>query len=134
MYSKQAALSQYKKIDTQSAIQGATPHRLIQLLMSGAIDRMTQAKAAHQNNNIEQKGVQLGKAISIIAGLQSSLDPAQSNDIVENLDKLYDYMQRRLLEANLKNDMDMIDEVVGLLAQVKSSWDAIDPVANSTEE
>jgi flagellar protein FliS len=131
MYSKQAALSQYKKIDSQSAIQGATPHRLIQLLMSGAIDRMTQAKAAHHVNNIEQKGVQLGKAISIIAGLQASLDPAQSNDIVENLDKLYDYMQRRLLEANLKNDMDMIDEVVGLLAQVKSSWDAIDPVASS---
>ena len=131
MYSKQAALSQYKKIEVQSAIHGASPHRLIQVLMSGAIDRLTQAKAAYQVNNIEQKGVQLGKAISIIAGLQSSLDQEQAQDITENLDKLYDYMQRRLLDANLKNDMDMIDEVVGLLGQVKSSWDAIDPVARA---
>lgn len=128
MYSKQAALAQYKKINTESVVEGANPHRLIQMLMNGAIERMSQAKAAYQANDIEQKGILLGKAISIVAGLQSSLDVDKAQDLAKNLDSLYDYMQRRLLEANLKNDMKMIDEVSELMATVKSSWDQIEPL------
>jgi flagellar protein FliS len=128
MYSKKAALAQYKKIDSESAVNGASPHRLIQMLMTGALDRLAQAKFAFENNNIEQKGVLLGKSISIIAGLQGSLDEEKGKDLTGNLDKLYDYMQRRLLEANMKNDMSMVEEVMGLLLEVKSSWDEIAPV------
>ena len=69
----------------------------------------------------------LGKSISIIAGLQGSLDEEKGKDLTGNLDKLYDYMQRRLLEANMKNDMSMVEEVMGLLLKVKSSWDEITP-------
>jgi len=127
MYSKQAALAQYKKIDSESAVQGASPHRLIQMLLNGALDRLNKAVSAFEANNIERKGVNLGQAISIVAGLQSSLDAEKGNEIAENLDKLYDYMQRRLLEANMKNDMAMVKEVSGLLLTVKSSWDAIAP-------
>ena len=127
MYSNKMALAQYKKIDTESAVNGASPHKLIQMLMSGALERMAQARAAFESKNIEQKGVLLGKSISIIAGLQASLDNDKGADVAVNLDKLYDYMQRRLLEANLKNDMGMVDEVSGLLLRVKSSWDAIAP-------
>lgn len=127
MYSKQAALAQYKKIDNESAVNGASPHRLIQMLMNGALDRLSKAKAAFDASNIEQKGIMLGKAISIIAGLQGSLDNEKGSEVAANLDKLYDYMQRRLLEANLKNDMAMVDEVSGLLLKVKVSWDAIEP-------
>ena len=127
MYSKKSALAQYKKIDSESAVNGASPHRLIQMLMTGALDRIAQAKAAFENNNIEQKGVLLGKSISIIAGLQGSLDEEKGKDLTGNLDKLYDYMQRRLLEANMKNDMSMVEEVMGLLRKVKSSCDEITP-------
>lgn len=125
MYSTQSALAQYKKIDKESEVQGATPHRLIQLLMNGALDRMTQAKAAWAIEDIANKGLLLGKAISIIAGLQASLDKDQATELTKNLDDLYDYMQRRLLEANMKNDMAMVDEVHSLLATVKSAWDEI---------
>ena len=127
MYSKKSALAQYKKIDSESAVNGASPHRLIQMLMTGALDRLAQAKAAFENNNIEQKGVLLGKSISIIASLQGSLDEEKGKDLTGNLDKLYDYMQRRLLEANMKNDMSMVEEVMGLLLKVKTSWDEITP-------
>jgi|TARA_B110000908_G_C9967705_1_gene319749 flagellar protein FliS len=127
MYSKKAALAQYKKIDSESAVNGASPHRLIQMLMTGALDRLAQAKSAFENNNIEQKGVLLGKSISIIAGLQGSLDEEKGKDLTGNLDKLYDYMQRRLLEANMKNDMSIVEEVMSLLLKVKSSWDEIAP-------
>lgn len=129
MYSQQSALAQYKKIDHESVVQGANPHRLIQMLMQGGLDRLKQAQAAYGAGNIEQKGLLIGKAISIIAGLQSSLDPQQDEELTGNLDGLYDYMQRRLLEANLQNDMAMVDEVAGLLNTVKSGWDAIEPQA-----
>jgi flagellar protein FliS len=127
MYSNKMALAQYKKIDNESAVNGASPHRLIQMLMTGALDRMAQAVVAFEAKNIERKGVLLGKSISIIAGLQASLDNDRGANVAVNLDKLYDYMQRRLLEANLKNDMAMVEEVSGLLVKVKTSWDAIAP-------
>ncbi len=127
MYSNKMALAQYKKIDNESAVNGASPHALIQMLMKGALDRMAQARAAFESKNIEQKGVLLGKSISIIAGLQASLDSEKGADVAANLDRLYDYMQRRLLEANVKNDMTMVEEVSGLLATIKTSWDAIAP-------
>jgi flagellar secretion chaperone FliS len=73
----------------------------------------------------------LGKAISIIAGLQSSLDPKHSPDLVDKLDALYDYMQRKLFEANIKNDPALIDEVCDLMRTVKSSWDEIASVAEA---
>ena len=129
MYSAQTALAQYKKIGTQSAVEGASPHRLIQMLMEGALERMNAARAAFENDDIEKKGIMLGKAISIIGGLQNSLDEARSPDLVANLDSLYDYMQRRLLEANSRNDMSMVAEVCDLLSEVKSSWDQIAPAA-----
>lgn len=127
MYATQNALAQYRKINTESGIESASPHRLIQMLMNGALDRLAQAKGALERKDIPGKGLLLGKAISILSGLQASLDKSKSAEITANLDALYDYMQRRLLEANIKNDVTMIDEVSGLLRTVKSAWDEIDP-------
>lgn len=127
MYLKQAALQQYQKISTDSEAQGASPHRLVQMLMSGAMDRMNQAKTALQDNDVAAKGELLGKTVSIIAGLQSSLNAEQGGELAINLDRLYEYMQRRLLEANINNDIAAIDEVSSLLLTVKTSWDHISP-------
>ena len=132
MYARQSALAQYRKIDTESALEGASPHRLIQMLMNGALDRLLQAKGALQRRDIALKGLMLGKAISIISGLQASLDKEVSASITADLDSLYDYMQRRLLEANLRNDVGIVDEVASLLVTVKSAWDSIDPSAVGT--
>lgn len=129
MYPTNSAAAQYKRINTESALEEATPHRLIQMLMNGALERLIQAKAAMQNGDIALKGLLIGKATMIIGGLQSSLDPKHSPDLVDKLDALYDYMQRRLLEANIKNDPGMIDEVSDLMRTVKSSWDEIAPAA-----
>jgi|SRR5690606_666055 len=127
MYSSSSAAAQYQRINTESAIENATPHQLIQMLMSGALDRMIQAKATMERGDIALKGELIGKAISIIAGLQASLDPKHSTELVDNLGALYDYMQRKLFEANVKNDPALIDEVYGLMRTVKSSWDEIGP-------
>jgi len=129
MYAAKAAMAQYQKVDRESAVNGANPHQLIQLLMQGALQRMDLAREAMTENNIALKGQMLGKATSIIGGLQASLDKSQAPELCETLDGLYDYMQRRLLEANMKNDPAMVAEVRDLLATVKTGWDELDPNA-----
>ncbi len=129
MYAAKSAMAQYQKIDRESAVNGASPFQLIQMLMHGALQRLDLAREAMVEKDFAVKGEMLGKATSIIGGLQASLDKAQAPELCETLDGLYDYMQRRLLEANMKNDPALIDEVHGLLATVKTGWDELDPDA-----
>ncbi|NOY62781.1 MAG: flagellar export chaperone FliS [Gammaproteobacteria bacterium] len=119
------ALNQYKSIGTSTGVIDVTPHRLIQMLLEGALEKITVAKQAMAQGNIAQKGSNISLAISIIDGLRTSLDKSMKNDIVTNLDYLYEYMGRRLLEANLKNDAEILSEVSNLLIEIKSGWDAI---------
>lgn len=117
-------LQQYRQVNTQSRVDSASPHRLIQMLMQGALDKMTVAKEAMERKEIAVKGEQISWAISIIGGLRGSLD-LKVGEIATNLDSLYEYMERRLLEANVKNDPAILDEVMGLLKEIKEAWDAI---------
>ena len=120
-----AALKQYQTVNTHSQMSDASPHRLIQMLMEGGLSRLAQAKGAIQHGQQAAKGELISKAIGIIGGLRAGLDPQQGGEIAANLDRLYEYMVRRLVEANIGNDVAMIDEVAGLLRDVKSGWDAI---------
>lgn len=131
MYSMTQAAAQYKRINNESGIDHASPHRLIQMLMSGALDRLVQAKSAMERGEIESKGVLLGKATGIIAGLQGSLERDKAPELVDNLERLYDYMQRRLFEANVSNDPALVQEVTELMRTVKTGWDEIDPSAQA---
>ncbi|NMX91677.1 MULTISPECIES: flagellar export chaperone FliS [unclassified Pseudomonas] len=121
------ALRQYQKVNSHAQISEASPHRLVQMLMEGGLDRMAQAKGALSRGDVAQKGLMLGKAIEIISGLREGLDPEKGGDpaSIKRLDELYAYMTSRLVEANSGNDAQMIDEVAGLLITVKSGWDAI---------
>lgn len=121
------ALRQYQKVNSHAQTSEASPHRLVQMLMEGGLDRMAQAKGAMSRGQVEQKGLMLGKAIDIIGGLREGLDASKAEDSasVAELDDLYAYMVRRLTQANLRNDPEIIDEVARLLITVKSGWDAI---------
>lgn len=134
MAAMQSALTQYKKVGLEVGIEQAGPHRLIQMLMEGALDKISIAMGAMKRNEIEVKGKYIGWAISIIDGLRVSLDKSIDNDLVKNLDGLYEYMGRRLLEANLYNDPEMLVEVTGLLREIKTGWDGIALEAAEIEE
>jgi len=121
----QSGASQYQKVNVTSEVLDADPHRLIQLLMEAALTRMAQAKGAIQRTDISEKATLLGRVNEIIQTLQSSLDHNQGGELAQNLDRLYDYMIRRLLEASSKNSTEMIDEVMGLMLEVKTGWDGI---------
>ena len=120
-----AALKQYQTVNTHAQVFDASPHRLIQMLMEGGLSRLAQAKGAMERGQVALKGELLGKAIAIIGGLREGLDLRQGGELAANLDSLYEYMSSRLLQANRSNDVAIIDEVAGLLREVKSGWDGI---------
>jgi flagellar protein FliS len=124
VYSK-AALSQYQKINSQTSVVDADPHRLIQLLLDGAMDRIAQAKGALHSGDRAAVGEALGKAVGIISGLQECLDKEQGGEIAANLDSLYDYMNRRRLDGHREQESAPLDEVAQLLGTIKSGWDGI---------
>lgn len=118
---------QYQQINQQSTVQDASPHKLIQMLMQGALDKLHIAKGHMQNGNTEPKCVQISICISIIDGLQASLDKEQGGEVAQNLDNLYTYMMEKLVYANLHDDVDALDEVANLMRTVKDGWDQISP-------
>ncbi|MDO9623019.1 MAG: flagellar export chaperone FliS [Pseudomonas sp.] len=120
-----SAMKQYQSVNTQAQAVDASPHRLIQMLMEGGLTRIAQARGAMERQQTAMKGELIGKAIGIIGGLRASLNLQQGGELAANLDRLYQYMVSRLLEANVKNDAAQLDEVAGLLRDVKTGWDAI---------
>ena len=122
MYSNGA--KQYQQMSAHTAVMDADPHRLIQLLFEGALTRIAKAKGHVERNEIEARNETINAAIRIVGGLQESLD-MNAGEIAQNLDNLYDYMIRRLFEANSKNSNVMLDEVAKLLIEIKSAWDEI---------
>ncbi|WP_298626058.1 flagellar export chaperone FliS [uncultured Legionella sp.] len=120
--------SQYKSIELQSRIDTASPHELIELLLQGARSHIATAQGNIQRNQIKDKGEHIGKAISIVEGLKTSLNHEQGGEIAENLLKLYDYIQHILLKANLTNDEDLLAQSNMLLAEVHQAWQAINQV------
>ncbi len=119
------AMRQYQSVNNQAQAIEADPHRLIQMLIEGGLTRLAQARGAMERNQTALKGELVGKAIAIIGGLRQGLNVEQGGELAVNLDRLYEYMTTRLMEANLKNDLVILEEVSGLLREVKNGWDAI---------
>lgn len=122
------ALNVYGRTSIDAEVESASPHKLICLLFEGALKAIQLAKVHMLNRAIEQKGASISKAIAIIEeGLRGSLEhDGEAAQLAENLDALYDYLGTRLLTANLKNDTAILDEVYGILLQIKTAWDAIE--------
>jgi flagellar protein FliS len=119
------ALDKYNSNAVQIGVESATPHRLIQMLMEGALGKIAAAKGYMERGEVKPKGQQIGGAIAILEGLKASLDKEMGGEIAQNLEDLYTYMARRLIEAHAGNDSTLLDEVSDLLKQIKQAWDAI---------
>jgi len=120
-----SALRNYNQVSAHGQTEGATPHRLIQVLMEGAMEKIRVAKGLMERRDIVGKVRHINWALSIIDGLRQSLDMDKGGEIAKNLESLYDYMQRRLITANVENDPRVLDEVMSLMLEIKSAWDAI---------
>ncbi len=128
---RKKALNQYGGVATTA--EYASPHRLVQMLMEGVLDKVSTAKGMMSRKDIEGKGQQISMAMSIITALKGSLDFNAGGEIATNLDDLYGYINGRLVDANVNNDASALDEVSSLIGQIKSAWDAMpDEVKNGS--
>ena len=103
----------------------ASPHKLIEMCLAGALERIAIAKGAMQRGDLGEKARRISAAVAIVEHLKMSLDAKAGGELARNLDNLYDYVMRRLAQANIGNDEAMLDEVTGLLGQIKAGWDGL---------
>jgi flagellar protein FliS len=133
----QEAIRTYAQVDVHGNAAYASPHRLIQMLLENISNKVAAAKNCMLPgggvDNVMQKCEHIGRALALVEGLRLSLDKQNGGDIARNLEDLYDYMERRLVLANAKNDPAILDEVASLLNEIKSGWNAIaDQAVNSS--
>lgn len=107
----------------QEHTEEISSHRVISLLLDGALERADQAKQSFLNAQQDELLQLLGKLMAIINGLKNSLNMQAGGEISENLDALYEYMIHRISAAEAENLVSVLDEVSTLLAEVKSGWD-----------
>ena len=113
----------YATVGLETGVASASPHKLVVMLYDGVIVALLSAINGIKSSNIGIKGASISKAITIIDnGLRASLDKKAGGEIAANLDSLYDYMSRRLLEANIKNDATIVEEIHGLMADLRGAW------------
>ena len=112
----------YAQIGVESAVMSASQQQLVTMLFDGVLSALVRASLFMQDNNQQGKGVSLSKAINIIEnGLRVSLDEESKDELTQNLIALYSYMVRRLLQANLRNDVSAVEEVEALMRNIADS-------------
>lgn len=127
MYSNPGSKA-YARIDLESQLAGASPHQLISMLFDSALNAVLRAKIYFENGNIPKRGEMISKAINIIDnGLRTSLDHDKGKDIAQDLESLYDYMSRTLLQANLRNSPSDLTSVCEILTNLATTWKEIEP-------
>ena len=122
MYNKN--IKAYKVNNLQADLSVADPHRVIQLLMQGLLERLGKAKGYIERREYEKKAETISSILAILNGLQDSLDLTQG-EISDNLLALYEYMKNRVMDANVQMDNAPLDEVANLMITIKSAWDQI---------
>ena len=117
-----------RNVYRQSAVLTATPQQLVVMLYDGARRFLHQAATAMRDDNVELSHAKLRRAESIISHLRDTLDMEQG-EISAQLQSLYLFCNRHLSQARIDRDPDKIEEVSGLLGELREAWNAIPAAA-----
>lgn len=112
------AYSQYQ----ENQVMSASPEQILLMLYDGAVRFCRQAISGKEENDLSKFHRGIRNSMAIIAEFSNSLDHAIGGKIADDLEALYDFMIRELLEANLHKDIDKIKVVEGLLKDLRSTW------------
>jgi flagellar protein FliS len=115
----------YQAVGIKDDLAIADPHRVIQLLMQGALENLAKAKGCIERKDFAGKSSTISKGMAIISSLQSCLDMEATPEISDNLASLYDFMVNHLILASRENSVEKISDVMELLLTIKSAWDQI---------
>lgn len=119
----------YKKDSLKADLASADPHRVIQLLMQGALERLALSKGYIERRDMEAKSETLTRVVEIINALRDSLDRDANPELVDNLEALYLFMIEQIHEASAGLDINRIDTVMKLMLEIKGAWDQISDAA-----
>ena len=119
-------LGAYQQVHVTTGVDGASPHRLVQMLFEGLLDSLARARGAIQHGNVEVKGEEIGRAVRIVEeGLKAGLNVQEGGQLAKDLHDLYAYVTVRLTYANLHNDEAVIAECAKLIEPIATAWDEI---------
>jgi len=121
-YLSRSSLSAYRSVAAHTGVDAADPHRLVTMLMDGALERVASARGAMDHGDVEAKGRLIQRAVAIVDELRASLNEKAGGQIATNLADLYDYCTRQLVRANAENRPEMLEEVGNLLREIRSAW------------
>lgn len=114
-------MAQYRKMEVETAGK----MDLVIMCYDKAIQSLGQAKALYEEKAYEEKGRSLRRALDIVNELRLALDLDKGGEIARNLDALYEYLTRSLLQGDLRRDLRVFDEGVRILSTLKSAWEQI---------
>ncbi|GAA0857151.1 flagellar export chaperone FliS [Aliiglaciecola litoralis] len=118
-------INAYKKGNLKQDVASADPHKITLMLMQGALDRLAYGKGCIERKDFEGKAEHLSRAAAILMNLRDTLDREVGGEFSENLYSLYEYMISRITDANIQNDLNIMDEVINLLLPIKTAWAGI---------
>jgi flagellar protein FliS len=124
-YSNASKLAAYSSTAAHASVAAADPHKLIVLLFDGALDRIAKARGCIERGEHAEKAQLINRAVNIIDELRGSLDMQAGGEIASNLSALYEYMSTRLLTGSVEGDVRQLDEVSGLLREIRAAWVSI---------
>ena len=125
MRANQKAIASYGDVKVTTGVATANNVQLIQMLFDGLLESLATAKGHIQNGAIVDKGKSIARASRIVLGLQGALDFERGGDLANNLNELYGYVTRRLLHVNARNDLDALEEIFGLMNEIRSAWEGV---------
>lgn len=120
-----SGVDSYRNVKAYGNLADASPYKVVQLMLDALLTRIAEATGHLERGEVAAKGEKIGKALGIIEALLLGLDKQRGGDIALNLERLYDYVSRTLLKANLENRIDLLKEVSSLLREIKLGWDGI---------
>jgi flagellar protein FliS len=121
-YPNNSSLAAYRSVAAHSGVDAADPHRLIVMLMDGALERIGAARGAMEHGQLDTRNHLIHRAVEIVQELHASLNMEAGGELAVNMADLYDYSSRQLVRANLENRPELLEEVANLLRQIRSAW------------
>lgn len=116
----------YRNVGLETSVSAADPHQLVSMLFDALLQSLTTAKGSILSGDIPAKGRAISRVVRILEeGLKAGLDEERGGELAANLRSLYDFCIFRITDANLKNDVAIVDEVIRVIQPVADSWNAI---------
>lgn len=119
------AAESYGSVQLVTGVATADNVQLIQMLFDGLMESLATARGHIENGNIPGKAAALSRAGRIVVGLQGALDFERGGELAQNLNELYSYMTRRILQVSASNDLEVLAEVSSLVRDIAQAWQAL---------